>query len=125
VAWNEEIYRKIYKELRPLSKTENPQKQIAPFGEVDAPERPIEINSLDITGPYSLKPRKNKYLLTFMDTFIRYVEVYPISEQSAEFSGRIYATEIVTRHDVGSKLITDQVRNFVIFSVKLAKYWAT
>jgi hypothetical protein len=38
---------------------------------------------MDITGLYPLTPKKNKYLLRFMDKFTRYVEAYPISEQSA------------------------------------------
>jgi transposase InsO family protein len=48
-----------------------------------------------------------------MDTFTRYVEAYPISEHSAEVWARIYALQIVTRHGVGSKLITDQGRIFM------------
>jgi hypothetical protein len=68
----------------PCQRRKSPRKQIAPLGEVDAPKRPFEITSMDITGPYPISHRKNKYLLTIMDKFTRYVEVYPISEQSAE-----------------------------------------
>jgi len=70
---------------------------------------------MDLTGPYNLTPRGNKYLLTFVDRFTRYVEAYPISSQNAEECARIYVAHIVTRHGTGSKLITDQGRNFVIF----------
>jgi hypothetical protein len=68
----------------PCQRRKSPRNLIAPLGEVDAPKRPFEITSMDITGPYPITPRKNKYLLCFMDTFTRYVEVYPISEQTAE-----------------------------------------
>jgi hypothetical protein len=79
----------------PCQRRKSPRKQIVPLGEVDTPKRPFEITSMDITGPYPITPRKNKYLLSVMDTFTRYVEVYPISEQTAEVCARIYATEIV------------------------------
>jgi len=56
---------------------------------------------------------KNKYLLTFIDHFTRYAEAFPIPDQTAETCARIYATQIVTRHGTGSKLIRDQGRAFV------------
>lgn len=68
---------------------------------------------MDITGPYVTTPRKNKYLLTFVDHLTRYVEVFPIPDQTAETIARVYATQIVTRHGAGSKLITDQGRAFM------------
>jgi hypothetical protein len=40
---------------------------ISPLGEVPQPTYPFEITSMDICGPYPLTPRKNKYLLTFID----------------------------------------------------------
>jgi hypothetical protein len=49
-----------------------------------------------------------------VDHFTRYVKAYPIPDITAETFARIYATQIVTHHGCGSKLITDQDRNFVI-----------
>jgi len=80
----------------------------APLGEVEEPTVPFEVTSMDITGPYVTTPRKNKYLLTFVDHLTRYVEAYPIPDQTAETIARVYATQIVARHGTGSKLITDQ-----------------
>jgi len=65
---------------------------------------------VDITGPYLTKPRGNKYLPTFIDNFTRYLEAFPIPDQSATTCARVYAFEIVTRHGTGSTLITDQGR---------------
>jgi len=39
------------------------------------------------------------------------VEAFPIPDQSAETSARVYATQTVTRHGTGSTLITDQGRS--------------
>ena len=80
----------------------------APLGEVRSPKCPFEITAMDLTGPYVRIPRGNKYLLTFIDNFSRYVEAFAVPDQTAETCARIYATQIVTRHGTGSTLITDQ-----------------
>jgi len=85
------------------------------IGEIEEPKFPFQITHMDLTGPYNLTRRGNKYLLTLVYRFTRYVEAYPISSQNAEECARIYVAHIVTRHGTGSKLITDQGRNFVIF----------
>jgi len=78
---------------------------------------------MDITGPYPVTPKGNKYLLTFIEHFTKHVEAYPLKDQTAESCARIYATQIVTRHGSGSKLITDQGRAFMsLFFLKLAKF---
>ena len=87
---------------------------VAPLGDVDQPSAPFEVISMDITGPYVLTPRKNKYLFTFTYDFTKYVEAIPISDQSAETCARVYASQIVTRHGAGSKLSTDQGRAFYV-----------
>ena len=56
--------------------------------------------------------RKNRYLLTFIDHFSKYVEAFPIPDVSPETCARVYATQIVARHGSGSTLITDQGRSF-------------
>jgi len=86
---------------------------VAPLGEVEEPTAPFQVVSLDITGPYVTTARGNKYLSTFIDHFTKYVEAFPIPDQTAETCARIYATQIVTRHGTGSQLITDQGRSFV------------
>ena len=59
-----------------------------------------------------MTPRKNKYLLTFIDHFSKYVEAFLIPDVSAETCARVYATQIIARHSSGSTLITDQRRSF-------------
>jgi hypothetical protein len=60
----------------------------APLGEVRQPAYPFEITSMDICGPYHLTPRKNKYLLTFIDHLTKYAEAIPIADMSAETRAR-------------------------------------
>jgi len=67
---------------------------------------------MHITRPYCVTPRKNRYLLTFIDHFTKYVEAFSITDVSAETCARIYATQIIARHGSGFTLITDQGRSF-------------
>ena len=85
----------------------------APLGEVEEPKFTFEITSMDITCPYMTTPRKNKYLVIFIDNFTRYVEAFPVPDITSETIARVYATQIVTRHGTGSKFITDQGRNLM------------
>ena len=86
---------------------------IAPLGDVKEPGILFQVTSMDITGPYLLIPRGNKYLLAFIDLFSKYVEAYPIKDQTAKTSAMVYANQIATRHGAGSTLITDQVSAFM------------
>jgi len=48
----------------------------APLGEVENLSEPFQVTAMDITGPYNLTPRKNKYFLTFVCHFTRYIEAF-------------------------------------------------
>ena len=97
----------------PCQRRKEDREFVAPLGEVEEPTAPFLVTSVDITGPYLISPRKNKYLLSFIDNFTKYVEAFPIPDQSVETCVRVYATQIVTRHGTGSTLITDQGRSFM------------
>ena len=73
-------------------KRKSARKFIAPLGEVEEPTYAFEVVSIDITGPYPTTPRKNKYLLTFIDHFTKYTEAFPLQDQTAETCARVYAT---------------------------------
>jgi len=72
------------------------------------PVAPFEITSFDITRIYPVTPRKKQVLLTFVDHFSKYAAIFAVPDQSASTCARIYASQIVTRHGSGWKLITDQ-----------------
>jgi len=95
-----------------MPKTKSRRKFITPLGDVEEPTYLFQITSVDVTGPYPVTSRKNKYLLTFIYHFTNYAEDFLIPDQSAETCARVYATQIITRHGTGSKLITDQGRTF-------------
>ena len=84
----------------------------APMGEVTKPKTPFEVTAMDVCGPFPKTPDGNRYLLTFMDHLTHYPEAIPIKHMTAEECARAYATHIIARHGSGSKLISDQGRNF-------------
>jgi len=95
----------------------------APLGSPELPERPFQITSMDITGPYPLTPRRNKNLPTIVNHFSKHAEAYAMPEQTVEVCARVYAREIVISHSTGSVLVTDQGSAFMSsFLARLAKY---
>jgi hypothetical protein len=94
-------------------KREGDRECTAPLGCLGEPKAPFEMVSMDITGPYPVTPRKNRYLLTFVDHFSKYAEVHPIQDQSAATCAKVFASQIVTRHGSGFKLVTDQGAAFM------------
>jgi hypothetical protein len=57
---------------------------VAPLGELEKPTAPFEVSSMDTTGQYLVTPCRNKYLLTFIDYFTKYVEAFRIPEQAVQ-----------------------------------------
>jgi len=101
-------YRNYIRKCDPRQRREDRKIAIAPLGKVPTPKIPFEVTAMDVTGPYLTTPLGNKYLLTFIDHFSKYVEAFLIPDQTAETCASVYATQIVTRHGTGSSLITDQ-----------------
>jgi hypothetical protein len=91
---------------------------MSPLGEVDKPTSLFQVTSMDLTGPYCVTPWKNKYLLTFIDHFSKWVEAYPIPDQSAETCARVYATQTVSHNGSGATLVTDRGSAFMSSSFK-------
>jgi hypothetical protein len=51
----EDYIRKCY----PCQRRKDDREFRAPLGQVDEPTAPFQVTSLDITGPYLLRPQKN------------------------------------------------------------------
>ena len=86
----------------------------APLGDVMEPTRPWEVVAIDICGPFTTTPNKNRYLLTFPDLLTKYAEAIQITSMTAEECARAYATHVIARHGACSKLMSDKGRNFTL-----------
>ena len=91
----------------PCQRRKENREYVAPLGNPEKPKEPFQVVSIDLTGPDPVTARGNRYLLTFICHFTKFVEAFPVSDISAETCARIYSSQIVTRHGTGSTLITD------------------
>ena len=83
-----------------------------------SPMKPIEIVpvpfymiGVDLIGPLKLTKQGNKYILSIIDYYTKYVEAIALSTQEAETVVRALE-EVFARHGMPSVLLTDQGRNF-------------
>ena len=50
---------------------------VAPLGSVQEPTTSFEVTAMDVSGPYPVTPRGNKFLLTFIDHFCGMLKLTP------------------------------------------------
>ena len=91
-------------------KTPVPSKK-APMQSIEVGQ-PMELWAMDVLGPLPMTARGNQYILVMSDHFTKWVEAVPMPNQRAETVAKAFVNEVVTRHGVPSKLLTDQGRNF-------------
>ena len=91
-----------------MPKRKNNREFKAPLVDVDNHSDPFQVPSIGVMGPYHLTPRRIRYILTYIDNLSQYTEAFVMPDQSAKTVAMIYATQILTRHGTGSKLISDQ-----------------
>jgi len=68
---------------------------VAPLGKTEETLSPFEATSMNITGLYLVTPRKNKYLLNFIDYFSKWVKAYSIPDITAETCAIVYSSQIL------------------------------
>ena len=73
---------------------------------------PLDRIATDILGPFPVTECGNKYILVVMDQFTKFVEVYALSDQTAETVARKIVFEFISRYGVPLELHSDQGKNF-------------
>ena len=73
---------------------------------------PNERVHLDFLGPFETSLRGNKYILSIVDQFTRWIEIYPLPEQSAATTANVFLEGWICRFGVPKIVHTDQGRNF-------------
>ncbi|CAB3990520.1 Retrovirus-related Pol poly from transposon [Paramuricea clavata] len=74
--------------------------------------QPMELWAMDILGPLPITAQGHQYVLVMSDHFTKWVEAVPMADQKAETVARAFIDNVVSRHGVPVKLLTDQGRNF-------------
>ena len=73
---------------------------------------PMERVALDVVGPLPETERGNKYILVVGDYFTKWMEAYPIPDQTVVTVADKLVNEFVCRFGVPTVLHSDQGRNF-------------
>ena len=83
---------------------ENPK---APLGSISV-GGPLHCVATDIVGPLHITPRGNRNILTVTDSFTKWLEVYPITDQTAETCAAKILDEYIGRFGCPLSLHSDQ-----------------
>ena len=73
---------------------------------------PWERIGIDITGPHPTSARGNVYILTIIDHFTKWVELFPMRNQEAHTVAKILVDQVVCRHGCPIQILSDQGPNF-------------
>ena len=73
---------------------------------------PMERIALDILGPFPESDEGNKYVLVIADYYTKFVEAYPMPDETASTIARILVEEFICRYGTPKEIHTDQGRQF-------------
>ena len=73
---------------------------------------PMERVCLDLLGPFPESRNRNKYVLSIVDQFTRWVELFPIKNMEAITIAKVFVNEFVSRYGLSRQILTDQGRQF-------------
>ena len=89
-----------------------PQKTFkAPLGSMPT-GAPWDRLATDILGPLPVTPRGNRYILGVTDYFTKWIEVFPVPNQTAETCANVILNEVICRYGCPLSIHSDQGRNF-------------
>ena len=73
---------------------------------------PMERVHIDVVGPFPISNRGNTVILVVVDQFTKWVEFYPLPNQSTEIVCKAIIDNFITRFGLPTRLHSDQGRNF-------------
>ena len=73
---------------------------------------PLDRLSVDILGPLPITSRGNRYILVVIDGFSKWMEAYPVPDQTAETCAAEVVNNFISRFGCPLDIHTDQGRNF-------------
>ena len=83
---------------------------------------PIERVFLDLLEPFPESRNRNKYGLSIVDQFTRWLELFPIKNIKAMTMAKVFVNELVSRYGLSRQILTDQGRQLesVLFNESCA-----
>ena len=88
-----------------------PRKLRAPIGDMRV-GAPMDRLSIDILGPLPESRMGNRFILVINDAFTKWVEVFPLKDQTAASCAACLVQGVITRFGCPLELLSDQGRNF-------------
>lgn len=73
---------------------------------------PWERLGIDVTGPHPTSSKGNVYILTVIDHFTKWVELFPMRNQEAATVAKIIVDRVICVHGCPLQILTDQGPNF-------------
>ena len=81
-------------------------------GQMPVPPRPHHTWGIDLTGPFPISNKGNKYLLTIIDHLTGWGEAIPIKDKTNDSVWEAFNREIIARYGVPTVVLTDQGGEF-------------
>lgn len=100
-----------------LARKAHQPKQKAPLQRIPLPNSPFEKVSFDIMGPLNVTQNGNRYLVTFIDYFTRYVEAFPIPVADGKHIADVLM-QFISSHGLPKKLVSDRGLNLLSQGMK-------
>ena len=73
---------------------------------------PMDMVHIDILGPFPVSDNGNRYILMLVDQFTKWLEAYPLPDQTAVTVARAVVDNFISRFGCPLVIHTDQGRNF-------------
>ena len=73
---------------------------------------PWERIGIDVTGPHPTSSKGHSYILTVIDHFTKWVEIFPMRNQEAHTVAKILFERVICVHGVPIQILSDQGSNF-------------
>lgn len=107
----EDVYNYIAR-CHPCGEIKQPPKSMkAPLGSMMV-GAPLDRLSTDVLGPLPETERGNKFILVVTDNFTKWVEIFPIPDQTAVTCAEVILNEVIARYGCPYDLHSDQGKNF-------------
>lgn len=74
--------------------------------------------SIDVQGPFKKSRTGNEYIVTFLDIYSRWTEIFATSDATAETIASLLVNEIILRYGPIRTIITDQAKAFISDLIK-------